>query len=91
MKKTATKKTALTTLKAVKLKGKSIKPLYTAAEITTRTNGNLWTVFEAGNAAKAIVYSMTLSRDEARNVGSKFFGTNITNIRAKRVKRFRIV
>lgn len=80
-----------TILKSVKVKGKLIKPLYTASEITSRTNGNLWTVFEANNTNKAIVYSMTLTRDEVRNAASKYFGTNITNIRSKRVKRFRTV
>ena len=87
MRKTKTTKATMPT--SVKIKGRTVKPMYNTSEITTRTNGNLWVTFESGTPKKGLVYSSTLSRDEARNAASKMYGTSIQNIRSQRVKTFR--
>lgn len=74
---------------SVKVKGRTIKPMYRTSEITNRTNKKLWVTFMAGSTTNGLVYSMTLTRDEARNAASKMFGTSITNIRSQRVSTYR--
>jgi hypothetical protein len=91
--KTASKATSKTvkvkgTSKTVKVKGTPIKVMYKSNDITNRTNKKLWVVFEAGKETNGVVLSMVHSRDTVRNAGSKLFNTNITNVRAKRVKNY---
>jgi len=87
MRKTKTTKATMPT--SVKIKGRTVKAMYNASEITTRTNGNLWVTFESGTPTKGLVYTGTLSRDQARSAASRMLGTNIQNIRSQRVKTFR--
>jgi hypothetical protein len=74
---------------SVTVKGKTIKPSYNVSEITSRTNGNLWVTFVAGQPKSGLVFSMVLTRDEARNAASKMFGTSITSVRSQRVSTYR--
>lgn len=90
MRKSTTKSTTKTAMPtSVKIKGRTVKAMYKTSEITNRTNGNLWVTFEAGSPKRGLVYSMTLTRDEARNASSKMLGTSIQNIRSQRVKTYR--
>jgi hypothetical protein len=74
---------------SVKVKGKTIKPMYVTSEITNRTNKNLWVTFVAGSPSNGLVYSMSLTRDEAKSAAYKMFGTSISNIRSQRVGTYR--
>lgn len=74
---------------SVKVNGRSIKPMYRTSEITNRTNKNLWVTFVAGSPSNGLVYSMTLTRDEARNAASRMFGQPIQSIRSQRVSNYR--
>ena len=81
-----TKSTASKAMPAsVKVNGRSIKPMYRTSELTNRTNKNLWVTFVAGQPTNGLVFSMSLTRDEARNAASKMFGTPIQSIRSQRV------
>ena len=89
MRKAKAKAKTVTMPTSVKIKGRTVKPMYNTSEITNRTNANLWVTFVSGAPTKGLVYSSTLSRDEARNASSRMFGTSIQNIRSQRVKTFR--
>lgn len=74
---------------SVKVNGRSIKPMYRTSELTNRTNKNLWVTFVAGQPTNGLVFSMSLTRDEARSASSRMFGTSIQNIRSQRVSNYR--
>lgn len=85
-----TKSTASKAMPAsVKVNGRSIKPMYRTNELTNRTNKNLWVTFVAGQPTNGLVFSMSLTRDEARSASSRMFGTTIQNIRSQRVSNYR--
>jgi len=71
------------------VKGQKIKAMYNVNDITNRTNKNLWVAFEAGKESEGLVFSMVLDRNTVRNTMSKITGTNINNIRSKRVSNWR--
>jgi hypothetical protein len=72
-----------------RVNGQNIKAMYRVSEITNRTNKNLWVVYEAGNESNGLLFSMVHNRDTVRNAMSKIVGTNIQNIRSRRVSTFR--
>lgn len=85
-----TKSTASKAMPAsVTVNGRSIKPMYRTNELTNRTNKNLWVTFVAGQPTNGLVFSMSLTRDEARSATSRMFGTSIQNIRSQRVFNYR--
>jgi hypothetical protein len=79
----------VSTIDATTVKGIKMKSMYNVSEITNRTNKNLWVVFQAGHENSGLVFSMVYSRDQVRNAFSKIVGTNISNIRSRRIKNFR--
>lgn len=87
--KTASKASNASMPTSTKVKGQTMKAMYRSSEITSRTNGNLWVVFESGKPTSGLVFSMVYTRDEVRNAMRKLTGTSISNIRSQRVRNYR--
>lgn len=77
--------------KATKVATKTVKSLYPVSSLTKNSKSNLWVAFPAGNTSRGLVFSSLLTRDAVRNATAKAFGTQMSNIRSRRVKSFRKV
>ena len=65
---------------------KSVKPLYSAKQITKKTTPTLWVVFTSGSTpSKGTVYSSKLSRDQVRADYAKRNSVAIQSVRSRRV------
>jgi hypothetical protein len=70
-------------------KTKAIKPLYSATNLKKTSAKNLWVTFVAGDERNAQVFTSTLTRDAVRNNARKYFGVNMSDVRARRVTSYR--
>lgn len=82
-------KTGTKTAKTVKSSKKEVSALYPVSKLTKNSSKNLWVTFVAGKPSKGLVFSSVLSRDTVRNTAAKKLGTQMSDIRSRRVASYR--